>query len=55
MKAKLKAQTGADPLVGWIAAAFMVSQLAAIGWDLPGSYGWWLFSIGRGGSHGFRR
>jgi hypothetical protein len=29
-----------DPAVGWIVLAFALSQLAAIGWDLPGSYGW---------------
>ena len=29
-----------DPAVGWIVLAFALSQLTAIGWDLPGSYGW---------------
>jgi hypothetical protein len=29
-----------DVAIGWIAALFAVSQLTAIGWDLPGSYGW---------------
>jgi hypothetical protein len=29
-----------DRTVGWIVLAFALSQLIAIGWDLPGSYGW---------------
>ena len=31
---------GEDRAVLWIVAAFALSQLAAVGWDLPGSYGW---------------
>lgn len=29
-----------DQVVGWIIVAFAISQLLAMGWDLPGSYGW---------------
>ena len=29
-----------DRTVGWIVLVFALSQLIAIGWDLPGSYGW---------------
>lgn len=29
-----------DRAVAWIVAVFALSQLAAIGWDLPGAYGW---------------
>ena len=29
-----------DRTVAWIVAVFALSQLVAIGWDLPGSYGW---------------
>ncbi len=29
-----------DRTLGWIVVAFALSQLIAIGWDLPGSYGW---------------
>jgi hypothetical protein len=29
-----------DRTVGWIVFVFALSQLIAIGWDLPGSYGW---------------
>jgi hypothetical protein len=29
-----------DRTVGWIVLVFALSQLLAIGWDLPGSYGW---------------
>ena len=29
-----------DRTVGWIVLVFALSQLVAIGWDLPGSYGW---------------
>lgn len=29
-----------DRAIGWILIAFVLSQLVAIGWDLPGSYGW---------------
>ncbi len=29
-----------DRVVGWIVLVFALSQLTAIGWDLPGSYGW---------------
>ena len=29
-----------DSVVGWIIVAFALSQLVAMGWDLPGSYGW---------------
>ncbi|MGB5548231.1 MAG: glycosyltransferase family 39 protein, partial [Polyangiales bacterium] len=29
-----------DRTVAWIVAIFALSQLVAIGWDLPGSYGW---------------
>ena len=29
-----------DPAIGWVVLVFALSQLAAIGWDLPGSYGW---------------
>ena len=29
-----------DRTVGWIVAVFALSQLIAIGWDLPGNYGW---------------
>jgi hypothetical protein len=29
-----------DSVVGWIVFVFALSQLAAMGWDLPGSYGW---------------
>ena len=29
-----------DHAVGWIVLVFALSQLAAIGWDLPGAYGW---------------
>jgi hypothetical protein len=29
-----------DAAVFWIVVVFALSQLAAIGWDLPGSYGW---------------
>jgi hypothetical protein len=29
-----------DRAVGWIVLVFIVSQLFAVGWDLPGSYGW---------------
>lgn len=29
-----------DRFVGWVLLAFVASQLVAIGWDLPGSYGW---------------
>jgi hypothetical protein len=29
-----------DAVVFWLLVAFALSQIAAIGWDLPGSYGW---------------
>lgn len=29
-----------DRVIGWIVIAFVLSQLLAVGWDLPGSYGW---------------
>lgn len=29
-----------DRAVAWIVVFFAISQLVAIGWDLPGSYGW---------------
>ncbi|UCH30111.1 MAG: glycosyltransferase family 39 protein [Myxococcales bacterium] len=29
-----------DRAIGWIVALFVLSQLTAMGWDLPGSYGW---------------
>ncbi|MBW1874328.1 MAG: glycosyltransferase family 39 protein [Deltaproteobacteria bacterium] len=29
-----------DRTVGWIVLVFALSQLIAIGWDLPGAYGW---------------
>ena len=29
-----------DRVVGWIIVAFALSQVLAMGWDLPGSYGW---------------
>jgi len=29
-----------DQTVGWIVLAFALSQLIAVGWDLPGAYGW---------------
>ncbi|MGB5521150.1 MAG: glycosyltransferase family 39 protein, partial [Polyangiales bacterium] len=29
-----------DRTVAWIVVLFVLSQLVAIGWDLPGSYGW---------------
>jgi len=29
-----------DRTVAWIVVVFALSQLVAIGWDLPGSYGW---------------
>jgi hypothetical protein len=29
-----------DRAVAWIVLAFALSQLVAIGWDLPGAYGW---------------
>lgn len=29
-----------DPAVLWIVSVFVMTQLLAIGWDLPGSYGW---------------
>lgn len=29
-----------DRAIGWILIVFVLSQLIAIGWDLPGSYGW---------------
>jgi len=29
-----------DPAVGWIIVAFVLSQSIAMGWDLPGAYGW---------------
>jgi len=29
-----------DRVIGWILIVFILSQLVAIGWDLPGSYGW---------------
>ncbi|MFW2387003.1 MAG: ArnT family glycosyltransferase, partial [Polyangiales bacterium] len=29
-----------DRAVAWFVAVFALSQLAAIGWDLPGAYGW---------------
>lgn len=29
-----------DRAIGWIVLLFVLSQLTAIGWDLPGSYGW---------------
>ena len=29
-----------DRTVAWIVMVFALSQLVAIGWDLPGSYGW---------------
>ena len=29
-----------DAVVFWLVVAFALSQVAAIGWDLPGSYGW---------------
>ena len=29
-----------DPTVAWIVVVFALSQLVAVGWDLPGSYGW---------------
>jgi len=29
-----------DRAVGWIVLVFIVSQLIAVGWDLPGSHGW---------------
>lgn len=29
-----------DRTVGWIVLVFALSQLVAVGWDLPGSYGW---------------
>ncbi|NND30594.1 MAG: hypothetical protein HKN97_18570 [Myxococcales bacterium] len=29
-----------DRLVAWIVFIFALSQLTAVGWDLPGSYGW---------------
>lgn len=29
-----------DRVVGWIVVVFVASQVLAIGWDLPGSYGW---------------
>lgn len=29
-----------DRAVGWIVLVFALSQIAAMGWDLPGSYGW---------------
>lgn len=29
-----------DRVIGWILIAFVLSQLVAVGWDLPGSYGW---------------
>jgi hypothetical protein len=31
---------GEGRTVLWIVAVFALSQLAAVGWDLPGSYGW---------------
>ncbi len=31
---------GEDRTVGWIVLVFVLSQLIAVGWDLPGSYGW---------------
>jgi hypothetical protein len=29
-----------DRTVGWVVLVFALSQIIAIGWDLPGSYGW---------------
>ena len=29
-----------DRTVGWIVLVFALSQLVAVGWDLPGAYGW---------------
>ena len=29
-----------DRTVGWIVLVFALSQLIAVGWDLPGAYGW---------------
>ena len=29
-----------DRAIGWIVTLFVLSQLTAMGWDLPGSYGW---------------
>lgn len=29
-----------DRVVSWIALAFLVSELVAVAWDLPGSHGW---------------
>ena len=29
-----------DHTVGWIVLVFALSQLIAVGWDLPGAYGW---------------
>jgi len=29
-----------DRTIGWIVLVFVLSQLTAMGWDLPGSYGW---------------
>jgi len=29
-----------DSVVGWIIVAFALSQIVAMGWDLPGAYGW---------------
>jgi hypothetical protein len=29
-----------DRAIGWIVLVFVLSQLTAIGWDIPGSYGW---------------
>ena len=40
MKRALGARFSEDRLVGWIAVAYFAVQLLAIGWDMPGAWGW---------------